>query len=392
MPNQLKPDPIRTTETNWFAWNTMSDRMPRNIRNAVASNPQLTASDADRMLALADQIAANATIPAPALPAHDYDEWMLQFEPRRGETWHDSVWFFAETYAFRLVMDACRFWERGIDPFRHIKMAELDSGAAFAPVLAIAEAHQNQLQDPASQVTAAMHASIWGNRSDLSFSAGGELDRSAGDSSLLIVNDDITAAQRIVSSTGALHIVMDNAGAELVGDLLLALAVIRNSDAEVVLHVKSHPTYVSDTTVEDFHITVDRARRDNDARVRAFGQALFDAFENGRLSLAPDSFWCSTWFLTDIPPRIRAAFGGARMVVIKGDFNYRRGMRDTIWPAGVSATQAMGPVGQLPPLLFLRTMKSDVIAGVTDATVAELDAADCQWRINGRRGVIQLVI
>jgi hypothetical protein len=34
-------------------------------------------------------------------------------------------------------------------------------------------------------------------------------------------------------------------------------------------------------------------------------------------------------------------------------------------------------------------MKSDALAGLSPERIAELDAADPDWRIDGRRGIIQ---
>jgi hypothetical protein len=44
------------------------------------------------------------------------------------------------------------------------------------------------------------------------------------------------------------------------------------------------------------------------------------------------------------------------------------------------------------PLVALRTMKSDAVAGLTTEQVAALDAQDAEWRVNGKRGVIQAVL
>ncbi|TVR04905.1 MAG: DUF89 family protein [Spirochaetaceae bacterium] len=384
MQTRFTPSPIRTTKDNWFAFNTMKVRLPTNIRNAAARNADLTDADRARLLALADAIAGDALVPEPALPSADYEWWMAQYERHRGTTWHDCEWFFGETYAFRLILDACRYWERGVDPFRSIKLAELDSGAAFEPVCVLPD-------DAVEAVRRAVHVSIWGNRSDLSFSAGGALDRSMGDESLLLVNDDRRATDILVTGSGPVHIVMDNAGAELVGDLFLADSLVRHTDAVVILHVKSHPTYVSDTTVPDFHTTVQHAQTHRSAPVRALGERIKEAFEAGRIRLAPDEFWCSTWFLTDMPGRVQRAFAGGRMVIIKGDFNYRRVMRDTIWPPDITPHDAMGDVPPTPPLLLLRTLKSDVVTGFPRAAAEELNRDDPSWRVNGRRGVIQLI-
>ena len=45
-------------------------------------------------------------------------------------------------------------------------------------------------------------------------------------------------------------------------------------------------------------------------------------------------FWNSGRFLWDMPPDLRRAFEGARLVVIKGDANHRRALGDGVWPDG----------------------------------------------------------
>ena len=390
MNQQLHPSPIRTTRSNWFAWNTMQKRLPRNIRNIIDSNRDLLPSDAGRLALLADEISGGHLIPEPALPAPDYEEWLEQYRPHAGEHWHDTEWFFGETYAFRLILDACRYFEHSRDPFFYIKQAEYDADTVFEPVRAFADTQHADPAGPRESVIRALHTAVWGNRSDLSFSAGGQVNRERGDAGLLIVNDDAAAADTLLASTRPAHIVMDNSGAELAGDLVLALELIRHTGVDVVLHLKMHPTYVSDTTVADFHHFVQTARTSSDGRVSAYGNSLHEAFVQGRIRLAPDSFWCSTGFLQVMPARIEKSLEGAGMVIFKGDFNYRRVVRDTVWPADTPLRAAMGNVA-LSPLLLLRTMKSDVTAAIPAAVYEELDRRDPGWRINGHRGLIQLV-
>ncbi|MFW5994858.1 MAG: ARMT1-like domain-containing protein [Spirochaetia bacterium] len=384
---EQSPSPIRTTESNWFASNTMHSRLPKNIYNIIESNPDLSPADARRLEALAEAIARNEVIPELTPPAPDYDDWMEQFQSHSGERWHDTEWFFGETYAFRLILEACRYWEHNRDPFFYIKQKELEAGVAFEPVRNFSDVQAYDPVAPRESLVRALHASTWGNRSDLSFSAGGELDREAGDAGLLIVNDDTVIADELLDTHAPVHIVMDNSGAELAGDLILTLELIRHG-LDVVLHVKLHPTYVSDTTVADFHHFLETAAGSDDPRVHRYGRALRDAFEAARITLAPDSFWCSTRFMTDMPARIEHALGRAGMVIFKGDFNYRRVMRDTPWPADTPASAATGGL-DLPAVALLRTMKSDVTWGISHKTAADLDAEDSTWRINGRRGLIQ---
>ena len=58
-----------------------------------------------------------------------------------------------------------------------------------------------------------------------------------------------------------------------------------------------------------------------------------------------------------------------------------------MWPAGATFADA---TAYFPaPLIALRTMKSDALVGLPADQLARLDATDRDWRINGRRGVIQ---
>lgn len=404
----VTPQPIRTDPSNWFAWNTVNARFPTNVRNVIEANPDYPARTRAQLAALADSMAGNTRMPEPPFGGFDADAWQALYEPYRGDHWHATEWFFAETYAFRLLLDACDYFGTLRDPYAPFKQAELDSGAAFEPLRAYGAylaragvsatvAVQDTVAEPSlahDLLHHALHACTWGNRADLSFSAGGVVDRSAGDAELLIVNDDAAAVRllRQRATRGPVHIVMDNSGAELAGDFVLADALHRGLGVSVVFHPKLYPTYVSDTTVVDLHRFLDHADRHPDVAVRELSAVTRARLADGAYRIIPDDYWCQTLFWTEMPPRVERTFAGAALVVVKGDFNYRRVMRDTIWAPGVPARAASGLEGSShPPLLLLRTMKSDCIAGTDGATCAALDHTDPRWRINGKRGVIQLV-
>lgn len=77
----------------------------------------------------------------------------------------------------------------------------------------------------------------------------------------------------------------------------------------------------------------------------------------------------------------------ADLVLLKGDLNYRRLVRDQHWP---SATAFASATSYFPaPVAALRTLKSDVLVGVDDALAQVLDASDSGWRTSGRYAVIQ---
>lgn len=410
-----RPYPIRTTPKNVFAYNTVTHRLPANIRNVISAHPDYPQTVKRELESLAAAIAGNERIPPIPLPAWDAEYWTTAYAVHAHENWHNTEWFFGETYAFRLLLAATRYFATEVDPYGPIKRRELVAGSPFLPVqrffgeggpgASILDRRAGEQVGsiripPTTILEEALHLSMWGNRADISFTAGGELDHSAGDRELLLADDGQTAASILVEAKGVVHVVMDNSGAELAGDLVLALTIQRLTRAQVVFHVKFYPTYVSDTIVEDVHTFLRAATAHADPVVTSFAAQAQDALDAGAIVLAPDPFWCETEFLNNMPPRIAGMFATAAMVIVKGDFNYRRAVRDTIWTPGMRLPAAMGlsesnthaATLQAIPWLLLRTMKSDCLAGVESALIDQLDRTEPGWRTDGRRGVIQLVV
>lgn len=385
-------NPIMTNRTNTFAWNTMKERFPRNIREVTATNPDLSDLEVRRLERLAEAVSRGDLIPPPPLPAFDYETWMHAYLQHPGARWDDAQWFYSETYAYRLVLDACRYWEHRRDPYWYIKQSEYDADTVFSIVQAFSSLEETEPGGAEESLLRALHASLLGNKSDLSFQpeSRGLVNQGSVDRDKLIADDGIESAKLLLRAESPMHLILDNSGSELAGDLILAREIIRITGVSVVLHVKLMPTFVSDTTAEDVHHCIAEALKHEDPRVCEFARDLKLCFANGRIILAPDDYWGSPLFLEAMPERLQRYLSEASAVVIKGDLNYRRAVRDTIWPAGVSVQQAMGSV-QLPGMILLRVMKSDVTAGFSRETIEQLDQADPQWRTNGQRGVIQLV-
>jgi hypothetical protein len=80
-------------------------------------------------------------------------------------------------------------------------------------------------------------------------------------------------------------------------------------------------------------------------------------------------------------------FTGSRLVIFKGDANYRRVVGDALWSPETPLSIVTS--GFPAPLLALRTLKSDPIVGLPPGTAQQLEALDPAWRVNARRGVIQ---
>jgi hypothetical protein len=384
------PLPIRTDISNMFAHHTMSIRVPGIIRDIMHRNPDYAPVIAEALEKLAVELEQDHLIKLFQPPAPDYDDWAAQIEPHISATWQNSEWFFAEVYLYRQIIQIVRWWESGRDPFATWKAEELASEALW---LALDAALSTQSTTPDDRLAELLLHSLWGNRIDLSLQIAASHGTTWNRDDLLVDNREAVLRHLFQPATHlagkVVHIVADNAGSELAMDLMLAHALVETGVAEcVILHVKLHPTFVSDATASDvlsFIRLLEREGRNADQQ--KLGAQLTEMFEQKQLCLAPDPFWNSARFLWELPPRLQATFKDGILAIVKGDANYRRMVGDAIWNPETVFDSATGyfPI----PLVALRTLKSDSIIGLPLGTAERLSTEDLHWRTNGRRGVIQ---
>ncbi|MFB7458398.1 damage-control phosphatase ARMT1 family protein [Streptomyces sp. NPDC056188] len=390
MPANPSAPVILGNEPGSFPRSVLAERHPaiiRQVRDAFPYSPeQHRALDA-----LLESCAEGVIEDLPAA-APDRDRWRSWgLERYAGHSWFDVPWLWSESYFYRRLLEAVGYfgpgpWQ-GLDPFRPSKLAELDSRETDEELAALDEL----ASEPAAQrADALLHGSLWGNRADLGFrlSAGGA---EAGPPVPALVADDSAALWSLLppSGTGTLCLVADNAGRELVPDLLLVAHLLAHGRVRrAVLHVKPYPYYVSDATTAD---VVDAVRRLTAAPGAAadHGRRLWSAMADGRLTVRAHPFSCSPLPYTDMPADLREEFAAAALTVFKGDLNYRRLVGDRLWPP---TTPFADTTGFFPgPVAALRTLKSDVITGLEAKTVAALDAAEGgRWRVAGTHALIQV--
>jgi hypothetical protein len=377
----IRPQPLRTDGSNAFARYSMQERVPRIARDLLESNRDLGAGERAAVEALARSIERDHPLPAPRPPAPDVDAWASAYAEHAGERWLDGEWFHAELAFYREIAAACRFWETGLDPFRPAKRAEL---AGQRPWLRL-DAAVVATGDRDARLFHLLDACLWGNRVDLSYAVAASRETRHDDD--LLVDERAGAVARLARAGTAVHLVADNAGTELALDLALVDAVLEDPEARVTLHLKMQPVFVSDATPDDVRDTLDGMTKHGGATA-SMASRLRAAFETARLAFAPDPFWSGPRFLWDAPRHVARALASASLVVFKGDANYRRVVGDAVWPEGTTfiAATSYAPF----PLLCLRTMKSDAVAGLPPGLAARLDAIDGRWRIDGRRGLAQL--
>ncbi|HEV8550052.1 MAG TPA: damage-control phosphatase ARMT1 family protein [Polyangiaceae bacterium] len=388
------PGRIRTDTTNPFAHHTLKVRVPAIVRAVLEREPDYPRDVQAALEALALELETGAALPALTGDAPGASEFRAALAARAGDGWLSTDWLCAETYAYRQLVERSGYFRDGRDPFFSNKREEYASSAhqaALETTLALGGARDARFCE-------LFGAALFGNRIDLSFAASRERGLGTEDGDLL--TDEREAALRaLFDGSGPVHVIADNAGTELTLDLVLADAVLTELEASVVVHLKTHPTFVSDATPVDVRAFLGVANagaepapqndalrlRESSPAVSAWAERLRVALANGRLVLTAHPFFTGPESLWSLPPELAARFEGARLVVLKGDANYRRAVGDAVWP--VDARFAEVTHAFPAPLLALRTLKSDPIVGVPVARVAELDAADPSWRVNGKRGV-----
>lgn len=380
-PPESRPAPIYTNMDNPFARDTMFRRVPATIKRTQHVNPDYPDSIQQSLEDLSNEIKNDDPIAMLAPLAPDYERWLTPVEIRHTETWLNTQWFFAETYFYRRLIECVRWFETHRDPFQPIKDEEYASEGLWKLLGGALEIDA----PPEEKLTELIKLVLWSNRIDLSFEASLKRGTTVNDDDLL-VDDSHAAVQQLLNGRGDVHFIIDNAGTELTMDLALVDALLDTIPDRLILHLKMHPTFVSDALPKDvfnFFNLLD----EHGGQFSAMGARLRKAFDDHRLHLVPNFFWNSSLWLWELPDNLIRAFSSARLVLVKGDANYRRILGDALWKPEAAFTDVLGYFPA--PLVALRTLKSDPIAGLPSGMAGQLDQIDPEWRVNGQRGVIQ---
>ncbi|MER7553092.1 protein-glutamate O-methyltransferase family protein [Streptomyces anulatus] len=380
---------ILSDEPGSFARRVLAKRHPalvQQVRDAFPYGRQ----QHEALDALLDEITDGVIEPL-ATTECDHERWAVSGQGYFGRSWYDVPFLWSESYFYRKLLGAVGYfgpgpWQ-GVDPFAPFKKAEL-GGEAVEEELHALEALANA---PAvERSTALLHASLWGNRADLGFRfAAGEPE--AGDSAVpaLVADDSVLLWQLLPVEAGSVvAVVADNAGRELIPDLILIDHLLEQRHADrIVLYVKPYPYYVSDAMTAD---VVDCLRRLVEAPGEAgrIGGRLWKAMAAGRLEVHTHPFFCAPQPYGEMPEDLRGAFGTTALTILKGDLNYRRLVGDRSWDAAASFTDL---TRYFPgAVAALRTLKSDVIVGLEEETLDALERSGGAWRTSGTHALIQV--
>ncbi len=402
IPKLPLPPPLLGSEVGSFTELTVTKRMPDIARRVIEEN-NFSSQINQSLEKLAAELPTGYLQPLLNDTCVDFTAWEKYLEPYKEQRWVDVPWFFAETYFYRLILEITNYFRpgkwQGIDPFKLQKSQALK--ASIESIISLCSQldkwlHESQQADKQNQasVMALLYFALWGNRVDLSLWSAFEDDRSRFDiqSQLThILVDDAFLVYELLTNVpgGRIDFVIDNAGFELICDLCLVDFLLGSGlVSQIYLHLKPHPTFISDAMIKDVHDTTDFLATVSHPHVKYFTERLQANIASGRLVLSEDNFWTSPLAFWQIPTSLQEELANSSLILVKGDANYRRLLGDRHWDF---TTNIADIVSYLPaPMVALRTLKSEVAAGLKPEVIASV-ANDPSWLTNGQWGIIQLV-
>ena len=205
---------------------------------------------------------------------------------------------------------------------------------------------------------------LWGNATDLSLLTTLNYEdiqklqgsKARKESEKMILVNELPAAFKVLKDAqragkkSRVSIVLDNAGFELFVDLILAGYLLATGlAAEIVLHPKSHPWFVSDVVPQDFAEllgvlaepqnfyssgsdssdtkTADPLTDDEAGDLKFLFNHWSRFHGEGQIIIRPSPFWTHAggyWRMPHTAPEVMDDLKESELVIFKGDLNYRK--------------------------------------------------------------------
>ncbi|XP_017836075.1 damage-control phosphatase ARMT1 isoform X1 [Drosophila busckii] len=323
--------------------------------------------------------------------------------PSEASTFYRACWMHAECYMYRKLHSFVEnsIFLKQLDLFANVKQHALTS--CQNDILALAK-YTRRTENNLEMFSEILKISLWSNRNDLS------ADERARQFNIKVL-DDVNATEEYIIDNHTAEIwkclstkrptrqhvdfVLDNAGYELFADFILAEYIIEKGLASKVrFHVKAHPWYVSDVTERDVRWTLEYLSKHTDYIISLLGNKFLEFLAEGKFEIAQTShFWTSPYafqHMRSMSPQLYKTLSQSKLIIFKGDLNYRKLLSDVCWDATQEIRTCLG--GFVPSnLCAIRTIKAEVICGISEKICAELNGKDPQWMLTGHYGLIQYV-
>uniref|UniRef100_A0A8D0GLL3 Sugar phosphate phosphatase n=1 Tax=Sphenodon punctatus TaxID=8508 RepID=A0A8D0GLL3_SPHPU len=360
-------------------------------------------------------LALNDELPDSSL-WNQYLEYQQTLANGNGQpSWFQSPWLYVECYMYRRIHEALIqnppisnydvFHEEKVQSFFSSQEAIIALCTYLQELLKnIQNLDERQLQEEFFKL---IQVSLWGNKCDLSFSAGKESSQKSNllkaleDLKSFILVDNMENLWSLLmncktrtkeESTTRVDIVLDNAGFELITDFVLADFLLSSKLAtEIHFHGKCIPWYVSDTTKCDFNWTIKQLQSANHRWMSRCGINWEGNIKKGVWVYHDHMFWTLPHEFCNMPQvaaDLYAELQKSDLIIFKGDLNYRNLTGDRKWDFTVPFHQALNKFHPAP-LCSIRTLKADIQVGLKPGQGEQLMTSEPEWMIIGKYGIIQ---
>ena len=393
---QLVPPPIYSTEPGSWAHSTILERMPEIAQRVIDEN-QFSLDVIGNISRLQDEIKNGKIRLLQEDDGPDLSAWQKYIGPYQSMNWLEVPWFFAEHYFYRRIIEAVGYFSSRADPFSYQKSQGLISSER--DIRNFAELLINNLTNEGTLdrvLRDSLYLSLWGNQADLSlWPADAENNPKHTSQQILkkyLLADHskqiIKALTRSDGDHSRVDIMLDNTGYELVSDLGLAVILLENGlNSKIILHLKKHPTFVSDVIEDDLQHTIKYLITSSSPAVVSLGNRIEGYLNEGKILPKADFFWNSPLAMWEIPPALKSDLGNSTLLISKGDANYRRLLGDRQWDFTLGFHQV---IDFLPvPLAALRILKAELAVGLDLDQIQQVYNQDPKWLVDGRWGLIQ---
>lgn len=320
---------------------------------------------------------------------HDWPYWSSFAQAYHGKRYTEIPFYPSEAYIYYQVMRIMGYPHTGADPFVKIKTDGLADNRDFLASFAETHANSRQVFNEAHFMVL-LYNNLWANSADLSQLDADDVLRDASLRGKLVIDDTKTLFILVSNpKITSVDFIVDNAGAELLSDLFLIDYLLHTRQVEhITIHTKQYPIFVSDATDSDVVKHLKLLRDFKITALSQFADTIQSYLDEGKLHVQSHPFWNSPLHFDDIPDDLTRSFANDTILLFKGDANYRRLFGDREWATSTPIEQVLDYFKS--PCVSIRTLKSEIVLGLTDSQVLALDEEDKNWRINGRYGLVMV--
>ena len=379
------PPYLMTSEEGSFARQTIQERKPLIIER-ILSHFDYTPPIRKELQAFRSELANDPIQPLKEqTPARIY--WDQDLQPWEGKTWLEIPWFLAETYFYRRVLECVTYFQpgpwQGRDPYELLKHREIQNA-----IPEFEEIYQPLGSPPTFEsFRSACLLALWGNRGDLSNLHVFETDMSTQSENLVLDHTE-SAWEFLKNKPASIAYFLDNTGKELLFDLAFIDFLLSTKLAKsITCYLKNQPFFVSDAMPKDFEYSLQALLISERDEVSELARRLNIYIGRSLVIQKSPPFLTTSRMYRQLPEVLRNQLASHDLAILKGDVNYRRLFGDRHWPPTTSILEAGG---HFPTsVLSLRTLKAEIILGISQQILAELQASgDPKWLINGKRGMV----